>query len=923
MTKFLFFLSVLLCPVFSSAIDFSGKVLDASSKEALIGASVVVKGGTEGVTTDIDGKFKLTYTGKLPVTLVFNYLGYVSQEISYSAAKSDITILLKEDSKVLEEAVVTDIRVTQKQKQAPLTVETLDAIAIKQTPAANFYDGLSHLKGVDISSASIGFKVINTRGFNSTSPVRSLQLIDGVDNQAPGLNFSLGNFLGSPELDVMRVDIIAGASSAFYGPNAFNGVIAMQTKDPFTTPGLIVSLKGGERNLVESAVRWAQVFNDKSGKPRFAYKVNLFYMQANDWQANNLTPTPQSPSDMINAGGWDAVNRYGDEYNRLNDFRGRLATPGLGVYYRTGYNEQNLVNYNTRNIKTNVQAHYMMKDSSRLIYAFNFGYGTTVYQGDNRLSLKDIVFYQNRIEWQKQGKFFIRAYSTNEDAGNSYDAYRTALIMQGNAKNDDEWGKDYANYWNANIDPRVRSLPGFPGLQSGVVQKRDSFLYNHYYDSLTKWHAMARNHADYYVSGSGQYQRFAPGTPEFDSAFQATTTTLTTQGGSLFYDKSALYHLQGQYEWDTTETKSWNMEFTVGGNARLYVPNSAGTIFLDTNGRTVRNYEVGAYLGAARYFLDNKMKISATLRVDKNINFPVLLSPAASGVYNKKDHTFRVSFSSAIRNPTLTDQYFNMNVGRATLLGNLEGYSNLVSTQSFLDFLNSTNRDPSYLQYFNVRAVKPERVTTAEIGYRTIIDKKLFIDVSYYYSWYTDFLGYVIGVELELDSVNAPYSQRILRVTTNSANLVTTQGLSFGSSYYFKNYLSFSGNYTFNVLDTKGTDDPIIPAYNTPRHKFNLGINGRDVKIKGSKFEIRDLGYNVNFRWLEGFLFEGSPQFTGEIPTYYQLDAQLNYLYSPWKTTFKLGASNLTNNRVYQVYGGPLVGRMFYFSATYQLDDWK
>jgi len=304
-------------------------------------------------------------------------------------------------------------------------------------------------------------------------------------------------------------------------------------------------------------------------------------------------------------------------------------------------------------------------------------------------------------------------------------------------------------------------------------------------------------------------------------------------------------------------------------------------------------------------------------------HFPVLLFPASSFLYHIQSHSFRASFSSAIRNPTLTVQYFNMNVGRATLLGNLEGYSNLVNTQSYRDFLNSTPRNPDLLQYFDVKAVKPERVTTAEIGYRTIIDTKLFIDVSYYYSWYTDFLGYVIGVELELDSVNAPSSQRIVRVTTNSANLVTTQGFSLGSSYYFKNYLSFSGNYTFNVLDTKGTDDPIIPAYNTPRHKFNLGVNGRDVKIRGEKFEIRDLGYNVNFRWVEGFLFEGSPQFTGEIPTYYQIDAQLNYLYSPWKTTFKLGASNLTNNRVYQVYGGPLVGRMIYFSATYQLDVWK
>src|SRR5690606_15317953 len=118
------------------------------------------------------------------------------------------------------------------QKESPLTVETMGIIAIKETPAANFYEGLGNLKGVDVTASSLSFKVINTRGFNSTSPVRSLQIIDGVDNQSPGLNFSLGNFLGASELDVQKVDLIVGASSAYYGPNAFNGVIAMQTKSP-------------------------------------------------------------------------------------------------------------------------------------------------------------------------------------------------------------------------------------------------------------------------------------------------------------------------------------------------------------------------------------------------------------------------------------------------------------------------------------------------------------------------------------------------------------------------------------------------------------------------------------------------------------------------------------------------------------------
>ena len=160
-----------------------------------------------------------------------------------------LKIQLQPTSNKLAEIRITDTRITKKQKQAPLTVEALDMRAIKETPSVNFYDGLGALKGVDITSASLGFKVINTRGFNSTSPVRSLQIIDGVDNQSPGLNFSLGNFLGVSELDIMMVEVIQGASSAYYGPNAFNGVINMITRDPFLDPGISVQYKFGNRNL--------------------------------------------------------------------------------------------------------------------------------------------------------------------------------------------------------------------------------------------------------------------------------------------------------------------------------------------------------------------------------------------------------------------------------------------------------------------------------------------------------------------------------------------------------------------------------------------------------------------------------------------------------------------------------------------------
>jgi len=378
-------------------ITLKGSLKDESTGEELIGANVIIKGTTIGTVTDWDGSFSFqSNDSNYPVTLVLSYIGYQDKEVIVENAQQNLNLKLGESAVTTTEIVVKGQRVSEKQKSSPLTVESLDLLAIKETPAENFYDGLGSLKGVDLTAASLGFKVINTRGFNSTSPVRSLQTIDGVDNQAPGLNFSLGNFLGSSDLDVLKVDIIQGASSAYYGPNAFNGVIALETKNPFFHRGLAVSLKAGERNLFNGALRYADHVVNKEGKPWMAFKFNLFGLRADDWEATNEQPVDDTPSPFGNPGGWDTVNGYGDEFFSLQDFSDpinlRDNQAGLGIYHREGYKEEDLVDYDTENLKANVAFHFRTKpemeyESPELIFSSSVGTGTTVYQGDNRFSL--------------------------------------------------------------------------------------------------------------------------------------------------------------------------------------------------------------------------------------------------------------------------------------------------------------------------------------------------------------------------------------------------------------------------------------------------------------------------------------------------------------------------------------------------------
>ena len=229
---------------------------------------------------------------------------------------------------------------------------------------------------------------------------------------------------------------------------------------------------------------------------------------------------------------------------------------------------------------------------------------------------------------------------------------------------------------------------------------------------------------------------------------------------------------------------------------------------------------------------------------------------------------------------------------------------------------------------------------------------KIYLDASYYYSVYTNFIGYQIGASYSSGSSNprvatqddinegwAEYigqeiddyltvalpSIRVYRVAANATEKVTTQGFSIGLNYYMNEQTAINGNYSWNKLINEEKKDPLVPAYNTPEHKFNIGLSN---KFSLKRNALKEYSFSINYKWIQGFLFEGSPQFTGNIPSYGIVDSQLNKSFelnkkSRWKNkitlTGKIGVSNLLNNKVYQAYGGPKVGRLSYIALTFDI----
>ena len=933
--------------ILTAQINIKGVVVDALTNETLIGANVIIQQTNKGTATNFNGEYQITCQCTLPTILRVSYLGYKTLDIEIQS-KNPPPIKLFSNSKKLNEVKVVDSRITQKQKEAALTVETLDMISIKETPSVNFYDGLGALKGVDITAASLGFKVINTRGFNSTSPVRSLQIIDGVDNQSPGLNFSLGNFLGSSELDIMKVEIIQGASSAYYGPNAFNGVISMKTLSPFVKQGLSIQYRFGSRNLFENSFRLAEKFLNKEGEDIFAFKINFSFMRANDWEADNLEAV-DGTTPIDNLGGYDAVNRYGDEDTdgNLNDVTQNFnlnyfTHPGLKKFHRTGYMEKDIVDYDTKNIKTQASLHYMITSKIELIYSLNYSAGTTVYQGDNRISLKNIQFWQNKLELKQKDKFFVRAYRTQEDAGDSYDAVFTAIKLQGyNQISNQDWYTAYKNNWkeqfewgdvNWAIPDLVFNPVTFEAeyfLNGNLIEINDWIIMsdsvlNANSDLLISNHISVRNLTDL------QTGRLIPGSNEFTKALEDIISKTAIEGGTGFYDKSALNHIHSEFQF-----KPDFGVIRIGANFRQYRPETKGSLFIDTTKKIINN-EIGVYSGFETTLFGEVLKLSGTLRADKNENFDINLSPALSLVItpNAKD-VIRFSFSSAIRNPTLSDQYLYYNVGRAILIGNLHGHGtdygeNLVTIESLVNYYLPVAQSKDSLRFFSVKPIQPEKARSVEIGYRTTLLDKIYLDANYYYSQYTDFIGYKIGAKFNTtidDTVSGAYeialpSIQPYRMAANANNTVTTQGASIGINYYLHTNFSLNGNYSWNKLNKEGTEDPIIPAYNTPENKYNIGVLGRNIHFSETEKIFRDIGFSINYKWVEEFKYEGSPQFTGIVPTYDLLDLQVSKKLTTVTgidVTLKIGSSNILNNKHYEVYGGPYIGKMTYFSLLFDV----
>jgi outer membrane receptor protein involved in Fe transport len=871
-------------PMLLTAQTITGAVKNSITGEPVPSVSVIVKGSKEGLRTDEKGNFNI-HIRSFPATLVFSSISFESQEVKVAGENNNITVQLVPQSFMINEVVIGVIRVRSRQMDAAVSSEKVTARQIVNSPASSYYDHALSLKGVDVTTSSYTYKTISTRGFNGSGSARVNQLVDGMDNQAPGLNFFVGNFVGLTELDVESMELLPGASSALYGPGGMNGTVLINSKDPFKFPGLSILAKtgimhvdkrqrAGMKPFHDYSFRWAQVIKD-----RFAFKVGAQYISATDWLASDSSNYARNgyigkviPGNRQTDPNYDGVNVYGDEtsvdiYPFLVAF-GDPAPEHLLVS-RTGYQEADVIDPETKNIKLSGDFRYRINSKLEAQLMGYWATGNTVYTGNNRYALKGINIGQYKAEL-KHRDWFLRTYTTQEDAGEAYSATVASQFLN--------------EGWKRSYDPANPAQSWYPQFTGAYLQARMA--------GAPKPVAlnMARGYAD--------IGRPEPGSAMFNQIFEQVRKTPIPQGG-LFQEKSQLWMSEAQYNFSN---KIKFADVIVGANWKKYILDSKGTLFIDS-AQPITINEVGAYVQVSKKFIDEKLVLSLSGRYDKNEDFKGHFTPRVTALIKMaENNNVRLSYQTAYRFPTTQQKYIRLFVGDITLLGGLPWVMDFMTNESgpVVEVVDGTPGSTPY----KYNELKPENSRAFEIGYKGLIKAKLLIDAYAYAGSYNNFLGRNILLQ--------PSNGQLYSTVVNSATKVKTHGFGIGMDYQLhRNYNVFANVYSDRITD--------VPAgfqayFNTPKYRMNAGFSGMGIG-KG-----KNAGFNVVVRWQDGFMWDGELA-NGPVDAFATIDAQVNYKFKSINTTLKIGGTNITNHYYKNAYANPEIGGLYYVSVGYNLGN--
>ncbi len=900
--------------ILSAQNAIKGKIINIKTKETVSAVSIGIKDDSGSTYSDDKGRFEISTANPFPITLIISAIGFETKEVELQNFSNPIEIAIIPANNLGEVIVTSASRTTQRKLTSPVTIEQISLKEIKNSPQLNYLDMVQGLKGVDVTVSSIGFTSVTTRGFNTSGNTNFTQITDGMDNQAPGLNFPLGQAISLTQLDIENIEVLSGASSALYGSRGLNGAMVMTGKDPFKYQGFSFLATQGINHVngkksqdpvnaspyYDYTIRWAKKFSDK-----FAVKINSQFTQAKDWVANDTTNKNGIGTQETDPN-YDGVNNYGSATSvdinpflqGAKDMMPELAPiidpllANSNYVARTGYPEYGYLNNKAKFFKLNTEIRYKITNKLQAIASGTYGTGNAVYTNDTRYQLKGFKIGQYRLEL-KSDNWFVRAYTTQENSGHTLIAGPTAqYINEG---------------WKPSFDPNTGD-GWYPQYTMALLNGLAKGL------NITDAHLGARNFAD--------QGRLMPGTPEFNQLKDKISLTPITEGGTLFLDRSKLYNTEAQYNFAKIIPF---VDVIFGVNWRLYNLNSKNTLFPD-DGKPIKVNEYSAYVQLGKKLLANKLALQTSFRYDKNTLFskPKVTSRASAVFEVGHEEYIRFSYQNAYSFPsniqslqsTLNGYNSYASGGSSFLLNDKYHFDQyapytLESVRKFQETNNSAD-----LVKFEYNDIKPQSVNSFELGYSALIGKKVLVDVLGYYSTWENFIGYdnVANTPGTTD-VNAfkDHSTYIqYNIALNGAQTVNTFGYAASVSVDLSNNYMFKLNYFSDKLENKNENQ--VKNFNTPDYHLNAEFSNSGL---GKKQQWQ---FSSSLRYKPGYFYVVSGGLAnGTVPSSTVIDAQVTYRLPKIHSAVKLGGTNITNKYYSTGTANPRIGGVYYITYAYNV----
>ena len=968
MRNILSMMLVLVSTFIFAQTSVTGLVVD-SNNTPIPGANIVFD-TTTGSVSDFNGEFSIDVDVKPPFTLTVSSIGFETMTLTVSDSDASVTVTLSDSENLLDEVVLSASKTAQSLFESPVTIERFDYKDIAASTGSDFYQSLEQLKGVQVITTGIINQTVNARGFSTAWNEGFVQVVDGMNNEAPGLNFSAGNLAGVSELDLYNIEFLPGASSALYGPNAYKGILIMNTKNPFdfqgfsayVTQGITSHDVAGDNHYYDFGMRLAHAFNDK-----FAVKATLGYVKGKDWVAADYSdrnsevpfiPGRLGEVDPSLFPTYDGYNVYGEQQTNWNmtGIFTNLVLPGLGAqfglpaaqtsYYAslfntfapnyfgqqeimtTGYNEMALdPKGEASNFKFNIAAHYRFNGNSELSYVFNNGRGNTLLNGSARFKMLNFGIQQHKLEY-KTKNFTARAYKTIESSGNTtqFDALGGNLFAS-QPGGPNAWFGNYFNSYFQVLAGQINPNPllAINDMLVGILFYGDTSMYDAVVNPSMNFaaHAAGRTAAN--------ANMLVPGSSEFNAAYDQITKTPIADGGSVVLDNTSSNSIEANY--DLSDLVN-GFDMVIGGSYREYVLRSDGTLFTDYDG-PIKTSETGLFASVQKDIFDGAVSLNGALRYDKAQNYEGSFTPRVGALINLAPrHNVRFSYQTAMRTPTMQDMYIGLGSGSQngfpvvlfgsspdsverfvyehnTFNGSYTVTGNMVMNNSYKaeELINGGVAVVAELDN-----VEPEYVQSREVGYR-YNGKKFSLDMNAYWAKYQNFIASKNVIVPFYGSVSngsalaavAANDVAIYAVDNNTDEVVRTMGLDIGLDAKIFEKFDFGAKFAYNEMDRTNIDPNYETSFNTPKVRGRLSLGSTEIGD--------NIGFNISASYHNAFLYE-STFADGIIPANWIFNASMSFDVPELDGRIKVGAVNLTGDDYASIPYTGLIGSQYYVKFT-------